>query len=107
VGFDPASGLHLIAREGQAVEVAPNDFRVFSAIFHNGGAATGEGRPISINDSGQVGFTLLFTDGSSGIFLTAVPGPSSVLLFIFTIFTVLQFSRRHYQATDRYKRITG
>jgi hypothetical protein len=81
-GFDPASGLHLIAREGRLFEVAPGDLRTVSTILFAGNAGTGDGRPIGINNAGEVVFRLTFTDGSSGIFLTGVPEPAALLTLL-------------------------
>lgn len=79
-GWDPNGGLCLIARTGDLFEAAPGDFRTISSL---GGLSTSggqDGRTRSINDLGQVAFTLDFTDGSSGIFVTTIPTPGGLAL---------------------------
>jgi hypothetical protein len=66
--------LHLIAREGELLEVAPGEFRTISNL----GAASPE-----FNNLGQVAFHAAFSDGSSGIFvsnLVAILEPGSIAL---------------------------
>src|SRR5262249_17299913 len=74
---DRSGTLHRIVGTGDVLEVAPGDFRTVDSRgiirFSAGG----------FNDLGQVAFSALFTDGSSGIFVSnavAVPEPSAVLL---------------------------
>jgi hypothetical protein len=73
---DSHGALHLIAREGSLLEVAPGDFRTISNL----GAASPE-----FNNLGQVAFHAAFSDGSSGIFvsnLVAIPEPESIALVL-------------------------
>jgi hypothetical protein len=73
--WDPASGLCLLARTGDAFEVAPGDFRTVSSLGGLVSSGGQDGRVRSLSDSGMVAFALEFTDGSSGVFLAAVPAP--------------------------------
>jgi hypothetical protein len=93
-GYDPDSGVHLIARAGDAFEVAPGDIRTISGLSIPINAGTGDGRPNSLNDSGQLAVTFRFTDGSSGVFLTGVPEPSSIALVSIITATLLSSRRR-------------
>jgi uncharacterized protein YjbI with pentapeptide repeats len=85
--------LHLIAREGDLLEVAPGDFRTIKD-FGNSGSLYGfygdtgnsDGRPSGFNNLGQLAFQATFTDGTSGIFVSnrvAIPEPSTLLLLGF------------------------
>jgi hypothetical protein len=80
--------LHLIAREGDPLEVAPGDIRVMAEFdpirTMYSASANEDGRRSSFNDQGQIALTIGFTDGSSGIFVfdaVAVPEPTAALLF--------------------------
>jgi hypothetical protein len=88
-GFDPGTGIHLIARGGQQFDVGGGNLRTISNISLITGSASGDGRPNSLNDQGQLVVTLTFSDFSSGVFLTAVPEPAGVggLLIFTLIFT--------------------
>jgi hypothetical protein len=62
--------LQLVVREGDALQVGPGDSRIVSELsFYN-----------AFNDRGQLAFWASFTDGSQGIFVTAVPEPSALIL---------------------------
>lgn len=65
--------LHVVVFEGDQIEVAPGVFRTIEEL------------PVLttdlFNDSGQVAFQAIFTDGSEGIFLsTPVPEPTTIAL---------------------------
>jgi alpha-tubulin suppressor-like RCC1 family protein len=85
---DRSGALQLIAREGDALEVEPGDFRRVSLltflvrdfIYPTGNS---DGRPSAFNNRGQLAFLAQFTDGSSGIFVSnavAIPEPSTFIL---------------------------
>jgi hypothetical protein len=57
--FDPNHGVKLIARDGDTLHVGPGDNRVIANLYTVN----------SVNNSGVLSFSALFTDGSSGIFL--------------------------------------
>jgi hypothetical protein len=95
---DRIGALRLIARSGDALEVAPGDFRTISGLSFvgippsgstgNSGGSTGnsDGRPSAFNNSGQLAFAATFTDGTSGIFVSnrvAIPEPGTILLLGF------------------------
>jgi hypothetical protein len=54
--------------------VAPGDVRTVARIGFTGY------QHASLNDSGQLVFGLIFTDNSSGVFVTTVPEPSYLAL---------------------------
>jgi len=68
--YDPASGVHYIARIGDLFEVLPGDSRTIGSFSF---ASNG------LNDAGELALKLGFTDGSSGIFLTNVPEPAILM----------------------------
>jgi len=59
--------LTLIARHGDAMEVAPGDSRIISSLTLLGDSGGQDGRPRSLNDAGQVAFSVGFTDGTSAV----------------------------------------
>lgn len=61
--------LTLVAREGQAFEVAPGSTRTISALTLASGTNE-DGRGGAFNDRGEVAFMASFTDGSSGVFVS-------------------------------------
>jgi hypothetical protein len=63
--------LKLIAREGQAFEVAPGSTRTIATLQMASGV-TEDGRGSAFNDRGEVAFMATFTDGSSGVFVSDV-----------------------------------
>ena len=85
---DPSGGLALVLSAGEAIEVAPGDFRTLSSqtpFVLALGAGVENGDPTYFNDAGQIAFRASFTDGSAGIFLASfgdhqVPEPRAVLL---------------------------
>jgi hypothetical protein len=62
---DSDGELHLIARKGDVVEVAPGDFRTISSLAFAGGVGDDDGYSSGFNDIGQVAFQAAFMDGSS------------------------------------------
>ena len=67
--------LKLIAREGDALEVAPGDIRTISTLRFD---PTNDDNGVysGLNDQGHLTFTATFSDGSSGIFV-ATPEPTN------------------------------
>jgi hypothetical protein len=74
---DPNGLLSLIVREGDPFAVAPGDVRTVS--FINFAPPTGGTPPV--NNRGEIALHLLFTDGSSGIFVARIPEPGTFFLF--------------------------
>ncbi|MCC7408082.1 MAG: hypothetical protein IT442_08420 [Phycisphaeraceae bacterium] len=81
-GYDPTAGLMEVARVGESWAIGVGDWRTISAIQFQGGLMSGgeDGLPSGLNDRGQVVFSLEFTDGTQGVFLTALPEPAGVML---------------------------
>jgi hypothetical protein len=95
-GVNPLGQLQLIAREGGAIEVAPNDFRIISALNHVD-SLSDQLMPLEMNSHGQIVFHAHFTDGSMGVFLSnalAVPEPASATLIVWLALFALIRSRR-------------
>jgi len=71
------SGVRLLVRYGDVLEVAPGDFRTVSGlgcVLVGGGE---DGIPRGLNDAGQFTYTARFTDGSEAIIVTDVPEPAA------------------------------
>jgi hypothetical protein len=80
--------LSLIAREGDELEVRPNEFRTISELRFLGGSGNGDSRPNGFNNVGQVAFYAQFSDGSSGVFVSdrvAIPEPTSLWLLAIAV----------------------
>jgi hypothetical protein len=83
---DRSGVLQLVARRGDLLEVAPGDFRTISLLTFLGdrdshSTGNSDGRPSAFNNLGQVAFSAIFTDGTSGIFVSnrvAIPEPSAI-----------------------------
>jgi hypothetical protein len=81
---DSSGQLRLIVREGDTIEVAPNDFRVLD-ILNNGGDFPF--RP-KLNNLGQIAFYAKFTNGQ-GIIISdtvAIPEPASLAMLVVCAF---------------------
>lgn len=81
---DEAGELHLLVRAGDLIEVAPGDVRQIRSIPTGVTAweisGGDDGRPIILNDQGEVALRLSFTDESSGIFVISIPEPLAITL---------------------------
>jgi hypothetical protein len=73
-------GVRLVARHGDLFEVNPGDFRQINQVNIFDGTENNTHRGSSLNNRGELAFSLTFTDGSSGIFLFAVPEPGTAAL---------------------------
>ncbi len=75
--YDPDSGLQLVAKSGDVIEVAPGDFRTIREdlwwTWYADPSGNQEGVSDSFNNAGQLAFKAMFTDGSDGIFLATIP----------------------------------
>ncbi len=69
---DPYDVMHLVVREGQAVEVAPGDVRTVGVLRPITGTGGSNGRHTSFNDNGRLVFRADFTNGTSGILIADV-----------------------------------
>jgi hypothetical protein len=82
---DINGALHLVARTGDLLEVAPSDFRTIRGLSFLGSTGNQDGIPSGFNDRGQLAFFAFFTDGSSGVFVSnvvAVPEPTTTTLLL-------------------------
>ena len=67
---DTSGALRLIAREGDVLQIGPNDFRTVASLNFTGSTGNGDGLASGFNDRGQIAFAAGFSDGSSGIFVS-------------------------------------
>jgi hypothetical protein len=67
---DARGAAQLVARTGQQLEVAPDDFRTINDLEFVGGTGNSNGLPSGFNNLGQLAFWASFTDGSEGVFLS-------------------------------------
>jgi hypothetical protein len=100
-GGSPGS-LSEIVRDGDVFDFGlnsgGNEFRTVAGgvtgigfLLNSGGQ---DGKGITLNDNGEIAYKLTFTDGSSGIFESAVPEPASLSLLAAGAGTLLLRSRR-------------
>jgi len=100
--------LQLIARTGDLLDVSDDphleDLRTISDImfnfdlFEDTGTGNEDGRRSSFNDRGQLAFTALFTDGTSGVFvsnLVAVPEPTTSCLVLACSLITVSYRQRN------------
>jgi hypothetical protein len=94
---DPAGTLYAVAVAGQMLEVAPGDARRIATLSvpltPRGVGETG-GR--WFNDAGQATFTATFFDGTSGVFVVALPSPGAAAVLL--IWTTAAAGRRRRSA---------
>jgi hypothetical protein len=82
---DSLGALQKIIREGDAFEIAPGDLRTvlsFSTISNTTGL---DGRRSMFNEASELVFSATFTDGTSGVFVSTVPEPATMLPILTTI----------------------
>jgi hypothetical protein len=79
---DPFGQLRLIVREGDTMEVAPNDFRVVSTLAYGGA-----GFPYlpKMNNSGQIAFYAEFTNGRGIVISNAVAVPEAACVLMLAV----------------------
>jgi hypothetical protein len=70
---EPVGTLNLIARTGDAMQIAPGDTRTLMTLGLPGGGGGEDGRNRGLSDAGQAAFRASFTDGSGGVFVTVGP----------------------------------
>lgn len=70
--WDPNTGLHLVVRKGDSIEVQPG---VFKAPFTYGGVQfnNGDANPLSFNKNGLMALRLNFPDSTAAILTVQVP----------------------------------
>ena len=87
---DKSGNLRLIVQKGDLIDVEEGpgtDFRAIQTLLLAESGVTEDGKS-GFNNRGQLAFRAVFTDGTSGIFvsnLVAVPEPSSLVLFILAV----------------------
>ncbi len=91
---DTSSILRRVACEGDLLEVADGDVRTISDLGFVGDSGNEDGRRSGFNDLGQVAFHATFTDGSSGVFVTNVPEPSTSALGCTALLALLALAQR-------------
>ena len=62
--------MQLIARAGDQMEVAPDDFRTISELNFTSASGNNDGLSSGFNDLGQLVYWARFTDSSEGVFLS-------------------------------------
>jgi len=72
---DIAGHTLLLALAGNSITVGANDHRLIAQIIGYFGNNNQDGAPEGLNDRGQVAFTAIFADGSSGVFVESIPYP--------------------------------
>lgn len=81
-GFVPNVGFFTLIREGEQIDVnGMGDLRTVSQIDVRLGSGGEDGRGSALDDFGRVVFSARFTDGSAGVFVTQIPGPSAAGAF--------------------------
>jgi hypothetical protein len=91
---DRTGDLQLIVREGELLEIAPDDFRTVRGAFFLSDNLNGNSA--GFNNLGQLAFEATFTDGTSGIFVSnrvAIPEPSTLLLAALSVAGLLLWRR--------------
>lgn len=81
LAYDPASGVQVIARTGDSVQIAPGDVRTIASFVQPGVPDA----PALGND-GTLLFRVDFTDGSSGLVTASVPEPAAAIVMLAAIF---------------------
>src|SRR5262249_7952372 len=91
---DPNGLVALIAQKQTIFHVGPGDDRTVLAIggLNSGGGE--DGRAMSLNDNGDLVFSLDFTDGTSGVFVTHIPAPGSLSLLAASALIAVRRRRR-------------
>lgn len=86
--YDPEFGTQLVVRQGEAFQVAAGDVRIVSDFS---GRMSSD--PPGLGDDGRLFYTVSFTDGTSGEFVTSVPEPGSTSLLALGIVALLRRAR--------------
>jgi hypothetical protein len=91
---DPVMGDLLVAREGTPFDIGDGEFRTVDDAGISFSAGVNDDVNTGLSSDGRLLFALQFTDGSSGIFETVVPEPSSAGLLVLGLPTLLHRRRR-------------
>lgn len=70
----------LVARSGTTFVDGLGNSHIIQSIGFSGGTGNEDGRTSSFNDFGDLAFTLQFTDGTGGAFVTHIPAPGALSL---------------------------
>jgi hypothetical protein len=81
-GWDPQTGLHLLARLGDTVEIIPGAMRTITGLttpLSSSSTAVGDadGRASVLSSDGLVVFSAQFSNGTAGVLLTRLPSAPS------------------------------
>ena len=79
---DLAGQFQLIVREGDLFDVGGGELRRIKIIGDPYVGTGANGSPTCLNDRGQVAFNLTFDDATTGVFMTTVPEPSTLVLLM-------------------------
>jgi hypothetical protein len=92
--------LILIARAGEQLDVDDGpglDLRTISSLSFAGNSGNEDGRHSAFNDRGQLAFAAIFTDGTTGVFVSnrvAIPEPTSHVSFVVVMLGIATTVRR-------------
>ncbi len=100
---DKNGNLVLVVREGEQVQVSPGVFRTVRSISFVDSSQS-NGAESAWTDQSYLAYTLNFTDSTSGIFISAVPEPSSLLLAALGVASLLGCSTWRRSASSRKKK---
>ena len=94
---DTAGELHLVARDGDQMEVSPGDIRTIASLGFQSNTGNSDGQPTGFNDAGLLTFRATFTDGTSGIFvsqISAVPEPGAPCAGLMSLLLLVVLRRK-------------
>lgn len=75
--WNDANLVKLLIREGDLLEVSSGLWKVVTGLNYLPGVSGYHGRCDSLSEDGTLAFAATFADGSSGVFTTAIPAPST------------------------------
>ncbi|HET6406493.1 MAG TPA: choice-of-anchor tandem repeat NxxGxxAF-containing protein [Chthoniobacteraceae bacterium] len=76
---DLAGDLLLVARTGDTIDLGGGQIKTISGLALNSWTADNDGTQRIFNANGQLLFAASFTDGSGGLFVAAIPEPTSAV----------------------------
>jgi hypothetical protein len=94
-----------VAIEGQTFDIEPGPAQVFRQVEKVAGIGWSGAK--GINDSRELAFTLLFTDGTMGIFTTTIPEPIGAGAGMLVLACLLRRRREEFSAAQHAARVAG